>query len=173
MPQHFSIRPATANDAAPIAALGIQVWLHTYATTGISTSGANYVLSEFTEHRYQQLIADTSKDLMVAEIGDHLVGYAMIGWGNMFTDVQVEVEKLYVQEYFTGQGIGKALLASSRLAAQKYCGTPSVWLMVNAKNMNAIQFYQKLGYRHEGDTDFVLDGVKHKNHVMVLRTAIN
>lgn len=173
MSTHFSIRLASSDDASCIAALGMQVWLRTYATTGISTSIANYVLREFTEDRYRQLIADTKKQLMIAEVDGYLVGYVIIGLGNTFTNVHVEIEKLYVQEYFTGQGIGKALLASAQLTAYGYCASSSVWLTVNAKNQNAITFYNQLGYRHEGDTDFVLDGVKYKNYVMVVRPYNN
>jgi hypothetical protein len=50
------IRPGKASDT--IAVLATQVWLHTYATTGITTDIAEYVLSELTPHKYQGILQD-------------------------------------------------------------------------------------------------------------------
>jgi hypothetical protein len=42
------IRQGQHRDAVNLSALAIQVWLHTYATEGISSLISHYVLSEFT-----------------------------------------------------------------------------------------------------------------------------
>ena len=50
------IRSAVAQDAEQIAALGMQVWLHTYATAGVSREMAQYVLKEFTAAKRERRV---------------------------------------------------------------------------------------------------------------------
>ena len=69
------IRTAVAQDAEQIAALGMQVWLHTYATAGVSPEIAQYVLEEFTAAKMTLALKDTSKLLVVAETPKDIVGY--------------------------------------------------------------------------------------------------
>ncbi len=68
------IRPGQPEDAENLAALAIQVWLHTYATEGISSTISSYVLSEFTPKRFVALLSEPTSALFVAESQDNLLG---------------------------------------------------------------------------------------------------
>jgi hypothetical protein len=41
-----TLRNAVVSDAESLSALGIQVWLHTYATQGVRANIAKYVLAK-------------------------------------------------------------------------------------------------------------------------------
>ena len=104
-----SIRPATPADMECLTALAIQVWLHTYATDGIRSSIAHYVLTEYTPEHFAHIIADPQWQLLVAEVNQHLVGYALVGFDSICPtepEAEVEMATLYVQEHFEGEGIG-------------------------------------------------------------------
>src|ERR1700722_17092866 len=62
-----SIRTARLEDAARIAVLGAHVWVHTYATAGVSDVIAQYVLTTFTPENILALMADPGVVLLVAE----------------------------------------------------------------------------------------------------------
>jgi diamine N-acetyltransferase len=163
----YQLRLAVDSDASSLAALAIQVWLHTYATQGIRSVAADYVLAEFTAEKFTAHIANPSAELWVAERKQHLVGYALLKFGApcpIAVNTEIQLATLYVQAHFIGQGIGAALLAHchSRLPANE-----TLWLMANAQNAHAIAFYKQHGYTQAGLTYFELSGERHENVVLV------
>lgn len=174
MPVKTSIRQATPADAEILAAMATQVWLHTYATEGISTVIARYVLAEFSAAKFAAIVSHEHSAVLVAEVNAHAVGYALLNVGAACVSGGsfVEVASLYVQEHFTGKGIGSALLRECQELAQQRTGSAAVWLTVNAKNYPAIAFYKKHGLAQTGTTYFELGGEKHENHVLVSRSVL-
>lgn len=62
---------------------------------------------------------------------------------------RVQLEQLYVEPFFQGMGIGKALLQEClNKAAQE--GAAEVWLYVLEKNEKARKFYEKYGFEWDG-----------------------
>jgi diamine N-acetyltransferase len=169
-----TIRLAQQADAKNLAALAIQVWLHTYAFNGISTLLSDYVFAEFTEEKFQQVIAAPDQCILVAEVNAHLVGYARLHFNAKRSDVlhtSTELATLYVQEHFTRREIGTALLAACAQHAQQQCGNPEFWLKVNHQNTRAISFYKKGGYTQHGIFFFELGDERHQNFVLAKTTG--
>ena len=165
----LSIRPARPDDASRLAVLATQVWLHTYATNGITTDIAEYVLGELTPDKYRQILNDPTSEILVAECGKHLVGLAVVKFdtacpaGNFSS---VELQTLYVQAHFVGRGAGKSLLGAAQdLTWQRAHAV--LWLTVNAQNARAIAFYTHQGYTKVGSTHFVLGDGRYENHVLI------
>ena len=162
-------RNGEPRDAAQLAALGMQVWLHTYATAGISNTIARYVLAEFTPAKFDALIASDAAQVLVAEVGDHLVGYAVVNFGAVCparAASTTELATLYVQAHFARRGLGARLLEhADALARSRSQG--GLWLTVNAQNHAAIAFYARHGYARAGTAYFELGDARHENHVLV------
>jgi ribosomal protein S18 acetylase RimI-like enzyme len=168
-----TIRLALSTDAKNLAALAIQVWLHTYAWKGIRASLSEYVLTEFTEEKFQKIIDAPDQIVIVAEIDKHLVAYAALKFDQAREDVphtNAELATLYVQEHFTKKNIGSKLLAACAQHAQIRNGNPAFWLKVNHQNTRAINFYRKHGYTQCGTFFFELDGELHENFVLARRS---
>ncbi|SDI74836.1 GNAT family N-acetyltransferase [Paraburkholderia phenazinium] len=165
----YSIRAARPEDAPRIAVLGAHVWVHTYAAAGVSDVIAQYVLATFTPERILALAEDPHAALLIAESADggNLAGYVVIRFGSHHADITTEIETLYVQASFSGQGIGSALLARARDIARSHTGNRSVWLTVNSQNDKAISFYRSQGMTQDGITYFELGGTRHENMVML------
>jgi ribosomal protein S18 acetylase RimI-like enzyme len=167
------IRQGQRRDAENLSALAIQVWLHTYATEGVSSAISRYVLSEFTPEKFEALLSHEASAVLVAEVGENLVGYATVITGRacpVATSSKAELATLYVQEPFIGKGVGSALLGQVEQWARQRTNTP-VWLTVNSKNLRAIAFYAKHGYTKLGITYFELGNQKHENLVLGRRDA--
>jgi ribosomal protein S18 acetylase RimI-like enzyme len=163
------IRPATGEDAQNLAALAIQVWLHTYATSGIRSSLAAYALTAFTQANFETLLQDPTHTVLLAEIEDHLVGYADLAFESPrveVPDTRTELATLYVQEHFAGMGIGSSLLEACAAVARERCGSPDFWLSVYHGNARAIAFYRKHGFTTRGSFPFVFGGESHENFVL-------
>jgi ribosomal protein S18 acetylase RimI-like enzyme len=163
------IRIGRSEDANRLAVLAAQVWLHTYATSGITADIAEYVLRELTPEKYLAAVNDPTGQVFVAEIGESLVGLAVVKFGIPCPEgnySSTELQTLYVQEHFVGCGAGKSLLrAAEAEARQRSNGV--LWLTVNAKNVRAIAFYAHQGYTKVGTTYFVLGEGRHENHVLI------
>jgi diamine N-acetyltransferase len=162
------IRQGELRDAESLSALATQVWLHTYATEGISCVIARYVLSEFAPKKFEALLVEVPTTILVAEVNRNLVGYARLTTQTMcpvFTTAKVELATLYVQKPFIGKGVGHALLSQAEKWAMRYAET-AVWLTVNSKNDRAIAFYTKHGYSKLGTTFFELGDEQHENLVL-------
>jgi len=167
------VRQGERRDAENLAALAIQVWLHTYATGGISSVISRYVLSEFTPEKFEALLSEESSTVLVAEKGKNLMGYAKVSAATVcpvVTSSKVELATLYVQAPFVGKGVGHALLRQAEAWAKQRKNT-SIWLTVNSKNFHAISFYAKHGYTKLGLTHFELGNEKHENLVLGGRDA--
>jgi ribosomal protein S18 acetylase RimI-like enzyme len=166
------IRRARHDDAARIAVLATQVWLHTYATEGISAGIADYTRTQITPEKYLAIQNDASSHIWVAERGAHLIGFAVLKLGvpcPTSASTLAELQTLYVQAHFVGQGVGRQLLSVAEKTAFNLAGMP-LWLTVNAHNAQAIGFYIHQGFTKQGTTDFVLEGQRHENHVLIACT---
>lgn len=162
------IRPATLEDAENLSALAIQVWLHTYATQGVSSVVSRYVLSELSAKKFEAVLAEESSTVLVAEKNEYLLGYARVAVGTHCpapTGAKAELATLYVQAPFLGKGVGGELLSRAEQWAKQHQDT-SLWLTTNSRNSRAIAFYAKHGYTKLGITYFDLGNAKHENLVL-------
>lgn len=169
--RRFLIRAAHPDDADRIAILAAQVWLHTYATEGVTQGIADHVRSEFTAQKYLERLSDAGTEVVVAEQdGGGLVGLAVVKLNMPCPadggDAITELQTLYVQAHAIGQGVGKSLLRAAQAQADEQSGS-ALWLAVNARNDRAIAFYARQGYRRIGTSFFRLGGAVHENHVLV------
>jgi ribosomal protein S18 acetylase RimI-like enzyme len=173
MPLEATIREGAPYDAERLAVLATQVWLHTYATDGISAVIARYVLSEFSVDKFLALFSQTRSTVLIAEVGENIVGYAIVNVDAVCPtgSSTVELASLYVQEPFVRKAIGSSLLLASRHVARRRAGSSVIWLTVNAQNEPAKAFYEKHGLVKTGISYFELGGEKHENYVLVSAEA--
>lgn len=164
------LRAATPDDALCLGVLGLQVFLDTYATGGIRPTLAREVLAQFSTDAMQQLITRPNGWLWVAEHAGHLVGFAQMGFDVGQALVQArhpaELERLYVQEPFTRQGIGSALIRRCEQAAAD-AGADTLWLSPWVHNARALAFYAQHAYQDLGATWYEFEGERHENRVLV------
>jgi diamine N-acetyltransferase len=78
----------------------------------------------------------------------------------------VELNRLYVQERFTGHGIGRQLLArAEREAARK--GALVLWLTAWAQNERALRFYRSTGFREMGTSQYSYGDESYETRVFI------
>lgn len=168
-PLHVTLRTGQLQDANRLAVLMTQVWLHTYAKTGITEDIADYVLSEFTPEKCSVWLNEPSFQVFVAEQEEALMGVAVVRCGVSCPAQKAwmtELQTLYVQEHCIGKGIGKRLLQAAENTAKRLANT-GLWLTVNVNNFRAIEFYAHQGYLKIGTTYFILGQTRHENHILV------
>lgn len=166
----LSYRLANADDALCIGALGTQVWLDTYATDGIRPALAQEVLDHFSPPAVTATLAEPGVSVIVAERAGHLVGFAQIRNSvdnpRISGDISAELERLYVQERFAGQGIGWQLLTRSEDLAREQ-GASALWLTVWVGNARALTFYPRQHYEDAGVSSYRFNNETHENRLFL------
>ncbi|MCM5554097.1 GNAT family N-acetyltransferase [Pleomorphomonas sp. NRK KF1] len=156
-------------DAANLAALSIEVWLHTYGRDGIRQAFSDYVLNEFTVERFVGHVADPRGAVLKCERGPYLLGYLRLDFEAAcptVPGVTGEIATLYVRSRHARQGIGAGLLAEAAGLCRAR-GLERFWLAVNHENTPALRFYEAQGFRRQGSRDFELEGERHENFILV------
>ena len=157
------IREATESDCINLTALSLEVWLQTYSIDGIQTENSKYALSSFTDKHFKEILHDNKYKLLVFTEGIYLRGYILVNFESQFESKKngFEIEKLYVQGPFQGQGIGQSLLSEIKI---RYGSR--FWLYTWVHNKSII-FYKKFGFKDIGQYDFKLGNDVIENRVLV------
>lgn len=163
------IRTARPDDALCLGVLGLQVFLDTYATAGIRATVAREVLGSFSTAAFAAHLCDPSTLILVAEQDAHLVGFAQVTLDAAHElappGVPAQLLRLYVQEPFTGGGLGTRLLRAAEAAAAAR-GAQLLWLTPWVHNRRALAFYAARGYVDQGQTWYRFEGEAHENRLL-------
>jgi len=159
------IRDANQQDCINLAVLSLQVWLDTYAIEGIRSEYSTYVLATFTESYFLELLENPDYRLLISETDNTLQGFVLVNLDSQFEDKEhgFEIEKLYVHNKFTGQGVGRTLLAE----VEHQFGS-SFWLYTWVEN-DSNHFYQHLGFRYIGQLNVDFSGMQIENNVYAFK----
>ena len=144
----FFVRKANPTDYAEIANIHFKSWRATYADL-LPTSYINDKndLCKKTE-MWQSLMAHPDVIVWVAyDNADNIVGF--IGYFAHSKDY--EITTLYVLPNYQGLGIGTQLMKASLQDILECHIDAYVYLWVLAGNIAAIEFYQRLGFVHNGE----------------------
>jgi GNAT superfamily N-acetyltransferase len=166
----IELRPAVPADALCLGALATQVFFDTYAPEGIRPGLAREAHAHFSTEAIAAKMVAAGTEFVVAERRGHLVGFAQMLHGAAHELAGLapacELARLYVQEPFTGGGLGRRLLhaAEARAAEQ---GAAVLWLTAWVGNPRALAFYARCGYAVAGSTVYVFDGDAYENRLFV------
>lgn len=162
------IRQAVPADVRKLSVLYMQVYIQTYGVEGVSDEFANFITRQFGIPRLEALLADEPDALLVAEFKGNLVGVLEMDWNKTcpvggFT--APELNKIYILEWFCGQGIGDQLIRTAEDLLRER-GEEQVWLWLLETNARALAFYRKHGYEVIGKAPFEMETNTYTNLVM-------
>lgn len=162
-------RKAISTDAIKLSILFKTVYIQTYGIEGVSDEFANFITKQFSIERLQSIILNNPDRLIVAVYNDNLVGVAEIEFDKkcpIKNIVAPELNKLYILEWFCGQGIGYNLLMEAEKIV-KLKGINEMWLWVLVSNERAISFYERQNYKWIGNAPFQMEKNSYDNKVML------
>jgi GNAT superfamily N-acetyltransferase len=169
----ITYRMAVQRDALTLSVLATQVFLDTYALQGIRPAIAREVRHFLSEEAFAEHLAQPRHGVLVAELSDHLLGFAQLIHGQTHPllppEAQAaELSRFYVQRPFLGKGLGKELLARAEaLAAEK--GAEILWLSAWTGNAHALRFYKARGYQDVGASVYTFEGDSYETRVFLKR----
>ena len=172
LPLAFTTRRADPSDVPEVCDLGSSVFSTAFGHSVPPDALQAYLSESYTPKAIAGDISDPSKSTIIAsdKIGT-VVGFAMLTRGTSDPCVdhlggKVELQRVYVDSQFHGQGIGKLLMDELEKIAKKE-GFEHIWLGVWEENLKAQKVYEKLGYERLGEHDFAVGSVVQRDHIMV------
>jgi len=157
----IEIRKATLDDAKPLTDLSYTTFWDAFAhhPKNAPDDLAFYMRQAFNLEQITEELADPKAFFLIAEIDDELAGYAKLIVDNIEPGITaekpIELNRLYSQQKFLGQGVGQILMdACFKHAKSKEHDV--MWLGVWEYNPRAQRFYEKNGFQIVGKHTFVL-----------------
>ena len=146
------IRLAAPADAELLADLGARTLRATFGPDK-SEAQAAYLALTFSPEAKSGDLADPQAIVLIAEVHDSAAAYARLRFGYSPPGVgggaPMEIARFYADAPWVGRGVGKTLMESCLdIARDKGCDV--VWLDVWEKNLRAIAFYAKWGFKVVG-----------------------
>jgi ribosomal protein S18 acetylase RimI-like enzyme len=128
-----------------------------------------YLEKAFAREKLEGELHDPRSEFYFLERDGEIAGYMKVNEGEAQSDLRdpdgLEVERIYVTREAQGKGLGKSMLeAAERIARRK--GKRYMWLGVWEKNVNAIAFYRRMGFREAGVHDFYMGEERQTDFMM-------
>jgi diamine N-acetyltransferase len=143
-----TIYKASAADAAMLTQLARDIYQEHYLHLW-HTGGANWYMNEYAyaSHKIEQELTDPLVEYFIAADNDLPLGYMKLNIAATLDEnaAALEVERIYLHKNAAGKGIGKQLMALALLRA-KELKKEILFLKAMDSSLDAIAFYQKLGY---------------------------
>ena len=165
------VREATELDSDSLSLLASSTFIESYDDLSPEES-ARYVSEFFSRDRFLDHIRSPDSRVLVADEGS-LAGYILLqranAPGSISMQYQLECVRLFVKKSAQGRNWGSRLLDEGLRVSERE-GFESLWLKVWDKNVNAIRFYERKGFRCLGEASYTEGGMN--DRVLILGRSI-
>ena len=154
---NLTIRQATIADLHLISVLAITTHYEAYFELDPSPDLADYCVNFFNLETVKNELENPKLTFLIVEFNGNAVGFAQLREGKKIACMEgknaIEIQRIYVIEKMKGKRIGQALIEKC-LEIGKEKSYETLWLGVWDKNIKAQKFYEKIGMKNVGLTDF-------------------
>ncbi|HLL54973.1 MAG TPA: GNAT family N-acetyltransferase [Myxococcaceae bacterium] len=161
MNPNVTVRRATVQDAARLSELGARTFADAYRGALPQEHIDDYVARRYRPERQSQELSSPEALYLLAEVDGAPAGFALLlaerPGGEAAGRNPVRLDKLYLEQRWTGRGVGDALMRAC-LDEGRRRGHDVIWLTVWQKNLRAQKFYERWGFRHHGLHPFEFGG---------------
>lgn len=166
------IRRAQIGDEHALSLVGQATFLETFSGVLDGAAITRHCRTAHSPSHYLNWLGDARSAVWLAGAvpGDAPVGYVVVAAPDLpGADVarDLELKRIYLLGRYQGGGLGKRLLGEA-VGHARNVGAARLLLGVYAGNHSAIAFYQKQGFVHFADRQFVVGGIRYDDHVMSL-----
>lgn len=162
----IQLRPARPEEATELSALCERTFRATYEAHNTPDDMNSYVAKCFTPAALREEILDPRRRVIVAELGDTLIGYYILSEGAPPANARsqnrphvalpaIELSRLYLETKHQGSRLGHTMMQHA-IGLARSEGFKTIWLGVWEKNSRAIAFYKKWLFKEIGEWTFQL-----------------
>lgn len=168
---NINVRVIDASHAQVLSDLGRRLFADTFAADNKPANIEAFLNDAYTLNHQQRELNDASMHTFMAFDKDVPVGFSQLRENEDVYDFvgdkeAIELQRIYVDKAYAGQGIGKTLL-NACLQKAKELNKNTMWLGVWEFNPNAIKFYERQGFQTVGSHIFKVGEQEDTDNVMV------
>jgi ribosomal protein S18 acetylase RimI-like enzyme len=171
----MDLRPATPEDAASLARLGVESFTAAFGHLYRPDDLAAFLGEYRTERKYLEDLRDPGTRIALAEDGDGLLGYSLLVLGKGIDERPPPhparpafLSQLYCATGATGRGIGAALIERA-IAEARGWPADALQLSVFSENFGAQRFYARYGFEKVADISFWVGNHRDDEYLYELR----
>jgi diamine N-acetyltransferase len=155
----ISIRPAEEKDFEQLLALAERTFIDTYAIYNTPENMQLHIQKTYNETALRAELIAPHVEYALVHHDDELVAYCKVRCTLCPPELDgqrhIEIERIYVDKAWKGQGIGAKMIEYCTQNARKD-GFEVLWLGVWSENPKAIAFYKKMNFEQFGTHAFLL-----------------
>ncbi len=167
-----TIQKAKESDFQKIVDMGRQSFLEAHPNCAPKDVVDEYLNQKFNAELVKEELEDERNIFHIICYNNQTAGYSKIIFNHSHSNIKnkqvTKLERLYLLKDFYGLNLGTELFEFNKELSQKNAQR-GMWLFVWVKNLRAINFYKKVGFKVIGSHDFKLSATySNPNHQMFL-----
>ena len=149
----------TSEDLEELVGISKRTFVEAFSHMNQPEDFDNYINLAFSHATLEEELKNPNASFYFVYLGAELCGYFKINKAGAQTDINdkdsLELERIYVAKEFQGRKIGEWMMSTIKKLAEQ-TGSSYLWLGVWEKNINAIRFYQRHGFRKFGEHPYYI-----------------
>lgn len=159
----ITLKKVTQKELLDLQKISIETFTETFLDDNNAESLKIYLEKAYNFKKLSSEVANTESNFQFIYYGKQLAGYIKLNVGVAQSEMvglnTLEVERIYIKSSYKRLGLGKYFLNYAFKQAQEL-NKSKVWLGVWEQNINALNFYRKMGFVYFGKHIFDLGGEK-------------
>lgn len=151
------IEACTEAELGLLRDIATRTYVDTFGPANAPETMARYLAEAMAEGKLRDELRTPGSSFYLAKVDGRVAGYLKLNVDPAQTDRRdpgsLEVERIYIDRGFKGQGLGKALIDFAEVQALER-GKSLLRLGVWERNEAALGFYRALGFRQVGSHPF-------------------
>jgi len=146
----IKVEPLAITDLPQLQSIAQTTFMETFASVNTAENMQTYLETSFSTERLTAEVNNGESRFYFAVQDGAVIGYLKINLGHAQTELKddqaMEIERIYVLKAWHGKNVGQELYEKAMEIAAGL-GVAYVWLGVWEKNIRAIRFYTKNGFK--------------------------
>ncbi len=154
----ITITPITPQELDQLLLISRRIFQNAFAHLNTEKNMTNYMDRAFAPEQLSKELEHPGSSFYFLRVNGGIAGYLKLNEAAAQSDLHdpesLEIERIYVDDAFQGQGLGARLIEFTKEQARAR-GLQRIWLGVWEKNPAAIRFYERHGFYLFGSHPFV------------------
>jgi len=166
---NIQLLPCTTENLDALQTICRDTFYETFHDQNNEESMTVYLNTAFSSEKLTAELENKQSLFKLLYVDEELAGYLKINTDEAQSELlgpdTLEVERIYILSRFQKLGLGKVLMDEAiKLANEK--NKNKIWLGVWEKNLNAIAFYEKAGFKKTGSHSFFMGEEEQNDFIM-------
>lgn len=168
----LNLKRCTIEDLRTLQEISYDTFNETFKHQNSPQNMSSYLEKAFNLKQLKKELSNTSSQFFFVFFNNEVAGYLKINTNDAQSEDMgndsLEIERIYIKNQFHKLGLGKYMLNKAIEIAMER-NKKKIWLGVWEKNINAIAFYNKMGFVQSGAHSFYMGDEKQMDLIMTKR----